>query len=116
MKIGVDIVEKSRIASIIDKFQEKTLRRIFAENELKRGKEIKNNKLRYGFFAKRFAAKEALIKAHGKKLLFKDIEVNNNEYGKPLLYYKKTHIKQAELSLSDDGDYAIAMLILLTEL
>ena len=79
------------------------------------------------FYAKRFAAKEALTKALGtgfrKGISFKNIEVMNNEVGKPLIKLKgkalsmlKKKIKnrryQIDISLSDDKPWAQATVII----
>ena len=79
------------------------------------------------FFAKRFAAKEALSKSFGTgirdNLSFKDIEILNDKMGKPFFYKskkidkiikKKFKIKKYDLflSLSDEKDYSIAFTIL----
>ena len=78
------------------------------------------------FYAKRFAAKEALSKALGtgirKGINFRDIEVINNNYGKPTIKLKgstasflKRKIKNKKysiyLSLSDDIPWAQATVI-----
>ena len=78
------------------------------------------------FYAKRFAAKEALSKALGtgirKGINFKDIEISNNNYGKPTIKLRgstanflKKKIKNKKysiyLSLSDDIPWAQATVI-----
>ena len=119
---GVDIIENSRIKKSIKK--KDFLNRIFSKHEIDESKKIKN---KVNFFAKRFAAKEAFSKALGigisKGIQFKDIEVTNNNDGKPkikllgqtakitskILKRKKFII---HLSLSDDFPFAIATVIL----
>lgn len=67
-----------------------------------------------------FAAKEAFIKAFGKLLSWKDIEVLREENGKPCMVLsgrtkalvEEKGLKHIHLSLSHDGDYALAFLIL----
>ena len=86
-----------------------------------------NKKNSSSFYAKRFAAKEALSKALGtgirKGINFKDIEVLNDRYGKPTIKLKgttalflKKKIKQKKysiyLSLSDDKPWAQATVII----
>lgn len=67
-----------------------------------------------------FAAKEALIKAMGKLFSWKEIEVLRDKEEKPyvrlsgrtLELSKSKGVKKIHLSLSHEGDYAIAFLIL----
>jgi holo-[acyl-carrier protein] synthase len=123
--IGVDVIENKRIRSLI---RNKTfINRTFGSKEVKISNKILN---KTNYFAKRFAAKEALAKAIGtgfrSKLNFKDIEILNNKIGKP--YYIKTKkldqiinkkFKQKKynlfLSISDENDYSVAFTILQTK-
>ena len=120
--IGVDIIENSRIKSLLKK--KLFIKKIYGKNEIKFSKNI-NNKTNY--FAKRFAAKEAFAKAIGtgirKNLNFKDIEILNNKTGKPYYFIsskiksiikKKFHINKFDLfvSISDEKKYSIAFTIL----
>jgi holo-[acyl-carrier protein] synthase len=85
--IGVDIVEVDRIKANIDRFPERFLQRLFTESE-----QAYCNK--YGdtshlHYAGRFAAKEAVSKSlgvgFGKSLGWLDIEILNDEMGKPVV-------------------------------
>ena len=89
---------------------------------------MQNKRLdKVNFFAKRFAAKEAFLKAIGTGLSsgisFKDITIKNNKKGKPKMIvnkkikeiiYKKFKIKRFNifLSLSDEKKYSIAFVII----
>ena len=120
--IGVDIIKNERIRILIN--NKTFIKRTFGKNELKFSKKILN---KTNYFAKRFAAKESLVKSLGtgfrKNLNFKDIEILNDKIGKP--YYsrskkineiinKKFKIKKYNLflSISDEKDYSIAFTIL----
>ncbi len=120
--IGVDIVENKRINSSIK--NKKFLNRIFGKNEILISKKLKN---KTSFFSKRFAAKEALVKALGigfrEGINFKDIQVMNNKLGKPYysvntkikkLIKSKKKIKNFDLflSISDEKDYSIAFTLI----
>ena len=78
---GVDIIEVKRIKNAIEKYGKNFLERIFTDKELKNAKE--HNSF-YQHLAGRFASKESVFKALGKaKLNFKDVEVLNDNEGKP---------------------------------
>lgn len=120
--IGIDIIENKRIKSLIK--NKVFLKRTFSRNEIEFSKKLIN---KTNFFAKRFAAKESLVKALGTgfrdDINFKDIEILNNNLGKP--YYikskkinsiikKKFKINRYNLflSISDEKNYSIAFTIL----
>ena len=119
---GVDIVENRRIAKSLK--NNGFLYRIFTKNEIDQSKKIKN---KVNFFAKRFAAKEAFVKALGtgirNNINFKDINVINNINGQPLMNISdklKKLLKQKfkinkyrlHLSLSDEKKHSIAFVII----
>ena len=120
--IGVDVVKNKRIKSLIN--NSKFIKRTFSINEIKFSR--KNN-YRTSYFSKRFAAKEALVKAIGtgfrNNLNFKDIEIFNDNLGKPYYFInqkikrllkKKKKITNFKLflSISDEKDYSIAFTII----
>ena len=122
--IGVDIVQNKRIKLLI---KNKTfVKRIFGIKEIKLSKKISNKN---SYFAKRFAAKEALAKALGSgfrnNLNFRDIEILNDKLGKPYYLLSKKIINLVVnkyntknfnmfLSISDEKDYSVAFAILQT--
>ena len=120
--IGTDLIENKRIKNLIN--NKSFIKRTYGLNEIKLSKRFKN---KIGYFAKRFAAKEAFSKALGTgfrdNLNFKDIEILNDKIGKP--YYliskkideiikRKFHIKRYNLflSISDEMEYSVAFIIL----
>ena len=120
--IGTDIVEVSRIKKLIK--NKSFLNRVFAKSEILNSKKT-NSKANY--FSKRFAAKEALMKAIGtgfrKGINFKNIYINNDKLGKPYIKFdnrvKKLIISRFKiknfsiyLSLSDEKKHSIAFVIL----
>ena len=114
--IGIDIVEIERIKKARGKWNNKFLKRIFRDKEIEY---CNSNRLKYQHFAARFAAKEALIKALGESLNWKDIEVIKNEeespqiklHGKAKKIMAGKGIKKVLLSLSHSKEYAIAQVI-----
>ena len=117
---GIDIIDIRRIKKTIKKYGNRFKVRCFSPNEIERSEK----KLRSAeSYAKRYAAKEACAKALGTGLargvFWKDIEVGNNQYGKPFIklhgkakkFFKninKNSNTQIEVSLSDEKKYAIA--------
>ena len=119
---GVDIIKNSRINNSLK--IKGFLNRIFTKNEIKQGKKLKN---KINFYAKRFAAKEAFVKAIGtgfrSNINFIDIEIKNYKNGKPYIslskklnnfLQKKFKIQKYKvfLSLSDEKDYSIAFVVI----
>lgn len=105
-KIGVDIVSISRIEKAILK-NEKFKDKVFSKNEIEYCDKKPN---KYESYAARFAAKEAYLKTGNIEDLNK-IEIINDKNGKPNLYVNSKKVI-GDISLSHDGDYAIAYLIL----
>ena len=120
--IGVDIVENNRFKRNIN--NKKFINKVYSETEINLSKKIKN---KTNFFAKRFAAKEALLKSLGtglsNGLSFRDISIKNNKKGQPFLIvnnkikniikkkFKTTKFK-IFLSLSDEKKHSIAYVVL----
>ena len=120
--IGVDIVKNKRIHSSIK--SKSFINRTFSKNEILISEKFIN---KTNYFSKRFAAKEAFVKALGtgfrEGLNFKDIQIVNDKLGKPYylidskiknLIQKKKKIKNFNLflSISDEKDYSIAFTII----
>ena len=120
--IGVDIVHNKRFKNLIK--DNKFINRIFSKKEIFASKKTLN---KINFFSKRFAAKESFAKALGtgfrNNLNFKDIEIVNDNLGKPF-YLINNKIKQIIkknkkianfelfLSISDEKDYSVAFTII----
>ena len=120
--IGVDIVDISRFNELIK--SNNFIKRIFSNSEILIAKKIRNKKI---YYAKRFAAKEALAKSIGtgfrNNLNFKDISIINDKLGKPSFVITnkiknivkdqfKTSSFNFFLSISDEKKYSIAYVIL----
>lgn len=119
--VGVDIVEIVRIEKAVARWGERFLKRIFTDAEIvhcrKRASAV-------SCFALRFAAKEAFSKAIGfgfsRGLKFKHIEVVRPPNERPVFslhgrageLWNTCGLKHGFLSLSDDGAYAVAMVVL----
>ena len=122
--IGTDIVNIKRMEKSLRRNGDAFKKRIFSENEIIYCEGKRNPST---FYAKRFAAKEALSKALGtgirKGINFKNIEISNNKFGKPSIKLSgstdsflrkkiKTKKYSIYLSLSDDEPWAQATVII----
>lgn len=108
MNIGTDILYIPRLKKILSD-NNLFLKKVYTENELKIADNIKDP---INFFATRFAAKEAIIKATNGKYDFKEIEILKEKNGKPLPNIVNNDKIQILLSLSYDNDYAVAFCII----
>ncbi|WP_456276985.1 holo-ACP synthase [Bacillus sp. AK128] len=110
--IGIDIIEINRIELLSEKNQ-KFANRILTENE-KAAFTLLNGRRKNEFLAGRFAAKEAFSKAMGtgigKGLQFTDIEISQDQLGKP--YISKPFVGGVHLSISHSKEYAVAQVII----
>lgn len=101
MKIGTDIIRISRVERACE--NEHFRVRVYTEEELEYCKTAQS-------FAGLYAAKEAYLKALGVGIERKlnTIEISHDEKGKPFL----KDVENSDLSISHDGDTAIATVIL----
>ena len=119
--IGTDIVHVKRMRENLDKYGDKFAQRILTDAEFSEFKEKSNQD---AFLAKRFAAKEATVKAMGtgfsQGLSLHHIGVSHDAAGKPNIeffdvaeqFIQDNKIIQAHLSLADERDYAVAFVTL----
>lgn len=119
--IGIDLATVSRISGVHERFGKRFARRFLHEKEIP-AYEVHPNKDR--FLTKRFAVKEAAVKALGTGertgVLLRDFYLEHDELGKPLLRVsgkaqrlcEKLNIEGFWVSLSDEGDTVAAFVIL----
>ena len=120
--IGTDIISNIRIKKSLK--NKKFLKRIFTIEEIKKGSKLKN---KFMYFSKRFAAKEAFVKALGTgfrdNINFNSITILNDKKGKPYIKFEKSLNKKIKLltkkkklniflSLADEKDYSLAFVII----
>lgn len=122
LRVGMDLVQISRIKDSIDQFGNRFIDRLFTEEEFdyaNSGDGLLSERL-----AARFAAKEAAIKAlrlSDAGVGWRDIEVRKLHSGECTLalhgrvaeLVRNMEIEQIALSLSHDGDYAGAVVTVL---
>jgi len=119
--IGIDIIEIDRVEEAIKHGGEEFVRRTFVDREVNYcEKETK----KYQYYAARIAAKEAAFKAIGtgwqRGAKWTDIEIKNDELGKPVMHLKgevkhmadKLGVESVMVTLSHCETYAIAQVVL----
>lgn len=108
MNIGTDIIYIPRLKRIIET-NKNFIKKVYTKKELEIASCLSNP---LEFYATRFAAKEAIIKASGGIYDFNEIEVLKEKSGKPLPKIINNAQVNIKLSLSYDKDYAIAFCII----
>ncbi len=121
---GIDIIDIRRIQKTIEKYNFRFKKKCFHSSEISKSETRLKSVESY---AKRYAAKEACAKALGTGLargvFWKDIEVQNDKFGKPKIKLHNNALKilkkltkksecSIEVSLSDEKKYAIANVII----
>jgi holo-[acyl-carrier protein] synthase len=102
--IGIDIIDVSRISRLREQYGTKFLSKVYTEHEIayamrkKRADES---------LAARFAAKEAFMKAKGRRLSWRAIEVRSGEAGKPFILFEGRRFD--DVSLSHERSFATAV-------
>ena len=114
INVGNDIIEVERIKQLYNKYHKKFIDRVYTQNEIVYCESKGLNK--YESYAARFAVKEAVFKAISSYLenkytiSWKDIEVINDESGKPYAKIQGRVFEEAniDISISHVKEYAIA--------
>lgn len=116
MKIGTDIVQIDRIREMINKYGVRFQQRFLTDSEIDASRKIES-------LAGMWAAKEAIAKALGcgigADLAFHDIIIFKDQKGAPHFRLSQKaqaihQIKNTSLSISHDGGFAIAIVIIET--
>lgn len=100
IKCGIDLVLNKRIEDNLNNIG--FLKKVFHPSELRDKKKL------IGIFS----LKEAMMKAMGKKLDWKDIEVTAKDGKKPKIQVLGEKFKSIDASISHDGDYTIGMVMI----
>jgi holo-[acyl-carrier protein] synthase len=114
--IGIDLIKIERMQKMIEKFGEKALQKFLSQDEISL---VKNNKTAAGFWAAKEACAKALGTGIGSQCSFFDIVISKTTKGAPLITLSKKvaqefSIKNSSLSITHDGDYAIAVVAIET--
>ena len=119
--IGVDLVNIKRLERVMERWGDRFIGRVFTSEEIEF---CYKRAYPASAFALRFAAKEAFSKAIGfgmrRGIRWRDIEIFHHPGGQPYLklHGRSSHICQEKkitglhLSLSDEGEYGVAMVVL----
>ena len=124
--IGIDQITIARIGALLERFEARFLKRVFTGAEQTYCNAVPN--LRVARYAKRFAAKEAFLKALGTGyrtgISWQDIEVRNGPAGEPQIHLSGQtkailvqklpvmHTYRIHLSLSDTRTDALAFVVM----
>src|SRR5512136_956867 len=118
MGIGVDIISISRVKNAVENSGKVFLDKVFTPWEQERAESHPNP---VAYLAMIFAAKEAIFKTFGigweTGVQLKEIEVRDGEHGEPIPVLtgrfaelaSERDVSRVLLSLSYDGDYAVAV-------
>jgi len=118
--IGIDIVEIARIQKSLERFEENFAEKILHDEELVEFGKAANKPT---FLAKRFAVKEAFVKALGTGIRdhvsWRKMYVMHDEKGKPSLAFTEEFAAQIEsngldihISISDEQNYVVAQALI----
>ena len=120
--VGLDAVEIGRIAEAIERHGDRFLERIYTAAERKLADD--SGEARHQFYAGRFAAKEAVLKALGtgwaQGVGLRDVEIARSPGGAPRVLLHGAATARAEalgitsihLSITHDRGYAAAFAVL----
>ena len=120
--VGVDILEKERVFTILKKYGKRFQERVLGDSEIKaiEGKSL-NNQIR--FISNNFACKEAVAKALGlgftEGISLKEIEILRKPSGQPFITLngntdkvaKNIGIKKVHVSISDTKKLSMAFVV-----
>jgi len=118
--IGIDLVKISRIQEMLDRWGNRFLNRVFTPSEIMTAQKKKNQHIP---FSGLFAVKEAVLKGFGigfqMGVGWQEIEVSHDNLGKPVITLlgkvqqiaREQRVSDIFVSISHDGDYAIAQVL-----
>lgn len=109
--IGIDLIKIQRMQSSLERFGDKFLLRYLSPDEMTL---IKNHKTAAGFWAAKEACSKALGCGIGSECGFHDIILSKTLKGAPKVtltaaLLEKYAIEDMSLSITHDGEYAIAV-------
>ncbi|MDR3078810.1 MAG: holo-ACP synthase [Rickettsiales bacterium] len=130
--IGIDLLSSERVARLYSSYGARLLRKVLSPRELALLEREESPVRRIGFVAKRFSAKEALLKALGiglgRGIGLTDVSVLGGSLGQPTIevseaakmflqkfYGLQDRALVFSLSISDEGSLVSAVVVISTE-
>lgn len=115
MLIGVDLIKSERMERLVTRFGERGLARFLSPGEIVLAKTPRSAA---GFWAAKEACAKALGCGIGAECGFGDIILSKTPKGAPQLQLsdavrRRFGITAASVSISHDGDYAVAVVVLI---
>ncbi len=109
--IGIDLISAPRMKRMMERFGDKALARFLSQSEIDM---VKNYRTAAGFWAAKEACSKALGTGIGKECTFHDMTISKTSKGAPVIalsdhLLKRYHISDISLSITHDGDYAVAV-------
>ena len=117
--IGTDLIDRRRIQRAYDRFGDRFVAKVLSATEIKVFQSMGDGK-QVAYLAKHFAAKESVVKALGtgfsQGIALHQIEITRRPTGAPAVNLEGRALARAtelgistwSISISDDGDYALA--------
>lgn len=112
--IGIDLIKTNRMKRLIERFGDRGLQKFLSQSEILL---IKNHRNAAGFWAAKEACAKALGCGIGSECGFHDIILSKTSKGAPLItlsesVMKRFNISSLSVSITHDGDYAVAVVAL----
>lgn len=112
--IGIDLIKIDRMKRLIERFGDRGLQKFLSENEINL---IKNPRTAAGFWAAKEACAKALGCGIGHECGFHDLSLSKTPKGAPLITLSERIVENFKIihtsvSITHDGDYAIAVVAL----
>jgi holo-[acyl-carrier protein] synthase len=106
MMVGIDIVDVARIEQAVTRWGDRFFDKVFTEEEISY---FRNLRRVCESVAGRFAAKEAFMKAKGRRLAWKDVEVLQ-QGGRPFIDFQGK--RYDGVSISHEKSYAVSVVVI----
>jgi len=110
--LGIEIIEVPRFKLAMERWGRRLLTRLFTEGELEYCTAQRRPE---EHLAARYCAKLSYMKALGRFTPFKDIDITRDEVGRPDLKVSGDDKTKVSITMSHDGEIAVAETLITTE-